>query len=117
MVCYDKPMHIAASHLLCLELNLYLSHLMSIIQGESLGFIYSGQHGILLYKHNGWKLGAECWLESSFHVRKGDTDKSVSLCNAFTVNQEIMPWGGDGGYSSVPSTNSSEKREQYGYCY
>lgn len=60
-------------------------------------------------KHKGWKLGTECWLESSLHVRKVDTDKSVSLCNAFAVNQGIMPWGADGGYSLVASMNSSEK--------
>lgn len=45
---YDKPMHLTAIHLLCLELNLFLSHLMNIIQRESPVFIYSGQHSILL---------------------------------------------------------------------
>lgn len=48
LVYYDKPTHLTAIHLLCLELNLFPSHSMSIIQKESRVFIYSGQQSILL---------------------------------------------------------------------
>lgn len=46
-------------------------------------------------------------------MREGDTDKSLFLYNTFTGNQRIMPQGGDGGYNSVVSMNSSKKQEHY----
>lgn len=46
-------------------------------------------------------------------MREVDTDKSLLLYNTLTGNQRVVPQGGDGGYSSVASMNSSEKQEQY----
>jgi hypothetical protein len=45
---YDKSTYPEAIHFLSLELNLFLSHLISIMQRESLVFIYSGQDSIVL---------------------------------------------------------------------
>lgn len=101
LLCYDKPMHLAAIHLLCLELNLFLSHSRGIMR-ESLRFLSTvDSTAYCSSKHNGWKLGSEFWLESAFHVRKGETDKSPFWIMPFSGNQGKMPRGGGGGSSSV----------------